>query len=122
MKSLNKVYPNVIKLKKKAGKHLSFPAFFYVKGHTLDTIILAIIKRHSVTYSGGVLLSNNIKKSKILETSHEIKQNLEHHIHFITDQPEIFAQSPLDFSRNRKLSFETTLKIILSFGGQSLSS
>ena len=68
------------------------------------------------------LLSNNIKKSKTLQTSHEIKQNLEHHIHSITDQPEIFAQSPLDFSRNRKLSFETTLKIILSFGGHSLSS
>ena len=67
-------------------------------------------------------MSNNIKKSKTLQTSHEIKQNLEHHIHSITDQPEIFAQSPLDFSRNRKLSFETTLKIILSFGGQSLSS
>jgi hypothetical protein len=68
------------------------------------------------------LLSNTIEKSQTLQTSHEIKQNLEHHIHSITNRPEIFAQSPLDFSRNRKLTFETTLKSILSFGGQSLSS
>lgn len=67
-------------------------------------------------------MSNTIEKSQTLQTSHEIKQNLEHHIHSITNRPEIFAQSPLDFSRNRKLTFETTLKIILSFGGQSLSS
>lgn len=40
----------------------------------------------------------------------------------MTNRPEIFAQSPTDFSRNRKLSFETTLKSILSFGGQSLAS
>lgn len=69
-----------------------------------------------------LLLTNNIKKSQTLQMSHKVKRNLEHQIHLITRQPEIYAHSPLDFSRNRKLSFETTIKIILSFGGQSLSS
>lgn len=41
-KRTNKAYPNTIKLRQ--------------KGPTLDTITLAIIKRHSVTYSGGVLI------------------------------------------------------------------
>ncbi|OTN89054.1 hypothetical protein A5819_001546 [Enterococcus sp. 7E2_DIV0204] len=67
-------------------------------------------------------MSNTIKISSPLPTAHKIKQNLEDQIRCITNQPEIFAQSPTDFSRSRKLSFETTLKIILSFGGQSLAS
>lgn len=67
-------------------------------------------------------MSNTIKISSTLQAAHKIKQNLEDHIRCITNQPEIFAQSPTDFSLNRKLSFEKTLKIILSFGGQSLSS
>lgn len=67
-------------------------------------------------------MSNTIKIPSTLQSAHKIKQNLEDQIRCITNQPEIFAQSPTDFSRNRKLSFETTLKIILSFGGQSLSS
>lgn len=67
-------------------------------------------------------MSNTIKIPSTLQAAHKIKQNLEDQIRCITNQPEIFAQSPTDFSRNRKLSFETTLKIILSFGGQSLSS
>lgn len=67
-------------------------------------------------------MSNTINISSTLQAAHKIKQNLEDQIRCITNQPEIFAQSPTDFSRNRKLSFETTLKIILSFGGQSLSS
>lgn len=67
-------------------------------------------------------MSNTIKISSTLQAAHKIKQNLEYQIRCITNQPGIFAQSPTDFSRNRQLSFETTLKIILSFGGQSLSS
>ena len=54
--------------------------------------------------------------------SHKVKQQLEDTIHSISSQPEVFAQSVLDFSRNRKLSFETTIKIILSLGGKSLAS
>lgn len=57
-----------------------------------------------------------------IQGAHKIKQQLEDEIHSITSQPEIFAQSALDFSRNRKLSFETTIKIILSLGGKSLAS
>lgn len=68
------------------------------------------------------LLSNANKIPVTIQTSHKIKQDLENQIVSISSQPELFAQSPTDFSRNRKLSFETTLKIILSFGGQSLSS
>lgn len=65
---------------------------------------------------------NTTKVPSTLQVSHQIKKNLEDQIHEITNHPEIYAQSPFDFSRNRKLSFETTIKIILSFGGQSLSS
>ncbi|RBR88397.1 hypothetical protein EB57_01130 [Enterococcus faecalis] len=67
-------------------------------------------------------MSNTIKISSPLQTAHKIKQNLEDQIRCITNQPGIFSQSPTDFSRNRKLSFETTVKIILSFGEQSLAS
>ncbi|MGH2131972.1 IS4 family transposase, partial [Enterococcus faecalis] len=56
-------------------------------------------------------MSNTIKIPSTLQAAHKIKQNLEDQIRCITNQPEIFAQSPTDFSRNRKLSFETTLKI-----------
>lgn len=47
-----------------------------------------------------------------ITVSHQIKNHLEHQIHTIVSQPELFAKSPLDFSRNRKLSF----------GGKSLAS
>ncbi|TKN07296.1 IS4 family transposase, partial [Enterococcus faecalis] len=59
-------------------------------------------------------MSNTIKITSTLQAAHKIKQNLEDQIRCITNQPEIFAQTPPDFSRNRKISFETTLKIILS--------
>jgi hypothetical protein len=68
------------------------------------------------------LFSHSTTVSSPLQVSHKIKQQLEDKIRSIANQPEIFAQSELDFSRNRKLSFETTLKIILSLGGQSLAS
>lgn len=74
-------------------------------------------------YSGKVYyLINTTKISATLQISHKVKRKLENQILKITNQPEIYAQSPFDFSRNRKLSFETTLKIIFSFGGKSLSS
>lgn len=57
-----------------------------------------------------------------LQVSHKVRQQLEDTIRSIASQPEVFAQSSLDFSRNRKLSFETTIKIILALGGKSLSS
>lgn len=59
--------------------------------------------------------------SQNIAVSHQIKNHLEHQIHTIVSQPELFAKSPLDFSRNRKLSFDKTLKMILSFGGKSLA-
>ena len=67
-------------------------------------------------------MSHTNTNSSSLQVAHKIKQKLEQQIHSIASQPEIFAQSPSDFSRNRKLSFETTIKIILSLGGQSLAS
>lgn len=57
-----------------------------------------------------------------ITVSHQIKNHLQHQIQTIVSQPELFAKSPLDFSRNRKLSFDKTLKTILSFGGKSLAS
>lgn len=70
-------------------------------------------------YSGRVYyLINTTKVSSTLQISHKVKRKLENQILKITNQPEIYAQSPFDFSRNRKLSFETTLKIILPLEGK----
>lgn len=68
------------------------------------------------------MFSQSTIVSSPLQGSHKVKQQLEDTIHSIASQPEVFAQSALDFSRNRKLSFETTIKIILSLGGKSLAS
>ncbi|MGL9769076.1 hypothetical protein IGK31_003160 [Enterococcus sp. DIV1288f] len=42
-------------------------------------------------------MSNTSNISSTLQAAHKIKQNLEDQIRCITNQPEIFAQSPLDF-------------------------
>lgn len=43
--------------------------------------------------------------SQNITVSHQIKNHLEHQIQTIVSQPGLFEKSPLDFSRNRKLSF-----------------
>ncbi|MGM0146650.1 hypothetical protein IGJ81_000357 [Enterococcus sp. AZ162] len=58
-------------------------------------------------------MSNTINISSTLQAAHKIKQNLEDQIRCITNQPEIFAQSPLDFSRNRKLFSLSVDKVFL---------
>lgn len=57
-----------------------------------------------------------------LPVSVYIKYKLEQAISSIVKHSERFTISPQDFSRNRKLNLETSLKFILAMGGQSLSS
>ena len=51
----------------------------------------------------------------------EVKEILSHIISTISDDPSDFLQNPAkDFTRNRKLSFETIIKMIIGMGGNSL--
>ncbi len=51
----------------------------------------------------------------------EIKEILSHIISTLSDDPSDFLQNPSkDFSRNRKLSFETIIKLMIGMGGNSL--
>ena len=51
----------------------------------------------------------------------EVKEILSHIISTISDDPSDFLQNPSkDFTRNRKLSFETIIKMMIGMGGNSL--
>ena len=51
----------------------------------------------------------------------EVKEILSHIISSLSDNPSDFLQNPSkDFSRNRKLSFETIIKLMIGMGGNSL--
>lgn len=51
----------------------------------------------------------------------EVKEILSHIISTLSDDPSDFLQNPAkDFSRNRKLSFETIIKLMIGMGGNSL--
>ena len=51
----------------------------------------------------------------------EVKEILSHIIKTLSDDPSDFLQNPSkDFSRNRKLSFESIIKLMIGMGGNSL--
>jgi len=51
----------------------------------------------------------------------EVKEILSHIISTISNDPSDFLQNPSkDFTRNRKLSFETIIKMMIGMGGNSL--
>jgi hypothetical protein len=51
----------------------------------------------------------------------EVKEILSHIIKTLSDDPSVFLQNPSkDFSRNRKLSFESIIKLMIGMGGNSL--
>ena len=51
-----------------------------------------------------------------------VKEKLTELISNIAANPELFIENPkIDFTRNRKLSFETVMQFMLSMGGNSLS-
>lgn len=74
-----------------------------------------VFRRCPLSYYSNTVFSD-------LPVPHDVKHKLEHTLSFIVKHSERFTVTPQDFSRNRKLSLETTLKFILSMGGQSLSS
>jgi len=50
-----------------------------------------------------------------------VKEILSHIISNLSDDPSDFLQNPSkDFSRNRKLSFESIIKLMIGMGGNSL--
>lgn len=53
--------------------------------------------------------------------SQSLKHQLDHMIHSLAEHSQDYTTSPKSFTRNRKLTFETLLKLILSMGSQSLS-
>ena len=51
-----------------------------------------------------------------------VKEKLAEIISEMAAEPEPFVKNPnVDFTRNRKLSFETVIRIMLSMGGNSLT-
>ncbi|WP_406834620.1 IS4 family transposase [Lactococcus lactis] len=63
--------------------------------------------------------SINSKNSSTVES---LKRHLENIIQSVVTRPEVYSHHPTDFSRRRKLSFETTLKLLLAMEGKSLAS
>lgn len=53
--------------------------------------------------------------------SHSLKHQLDSKIHSLATHSKDYTNHPKDFTRTRKLTFETTLKLLLSMGSQSLS-
>lgn len=50
-----------------------------------------------------------------------VKENLMSLIHEMSESPALFVKKPgKDFTRNRKLSFETVIKLLISMGGNSI--
>lgn len=66
--------------------------------------------------------SHSTINSKQLSTAQWLKQKLEETIQSIARHPHLFASQATDFSRHRKLDFQTTLKLLLEMEGKSLSS
>src|SRR5450830_158855 len=62
------------------------------------------------------------KEVAMADYSRFVKEKLTGIINKMATEPESFVKNPnVDFTRNRKLSFETVMRLMLSMGGNSLT-
>lgn len=63
------------------------------------------------------------KEASVINYPKLVKDNLSEIISKMTAEPKLFVKNPyVDFTRKRKLSFETVINLTLSMGGNSLTS